>query len=268
VYPTAQEIATSPYVNLLAMLGESNLPPGGLPTVRDLAHNLHLRPGIQALHAGCNAGFLSRELARRTGASITGIDVNPNMAEAANLRAKQEGLEELIRYEAQDMRRTTFTDGQFDVVLSGGAMAFVDGHEAAVAEQIRVTKEFGLIGDVQLYYSQEPPAGLLEKISQIIEVKVPQYTRQYWIDLYDTPSLQPYWRTDGPAGARSEAEVVTYCEQMVERCCDGWSQEARETLYERWYDIFSSFNENMKYLRYTTYVYRRVNSDSEPALFI
>jgi len=156
----------SDYVDLLAMLGESNLPPGGLPTVRDLAHNLHLRPGIKALHAGCNTGFLSSELARRTGASITGIDVNPNMAEAGNLRAKQEGLEGLIHYEPQDMRAMTFADGEFDVVLSGGALAFVDGHESAVAEQIRVTKECGLLGDVQLYYHEEPPAGLLDKVSE------------------------------------------------------------------------------------------------------
>jgi len=68
VNPTSEEIIGAPYVDLLAMLGESNLPPGGLPTVRDLAHNLHLRPGIKALHAGCNTGFLSSELARRTSA--------------------------------------------------------------------------------------------------------------------------------------------------------------------------------------------------------
>jgi ubiquinone/menaquinone biosynthesis C-methylase UbiE len=266
--PTPEEIIAAPYVDLLAMLGESNLPPGGLPTVRDLAHNLHLRPGTKALHAGCNTGFLSNELARRTGASITGIDVNPNMAEAGNIRAKRDGLQDLLHYEPQDMRAMTFADGEFDVVLSGGALAFVQGHPEAVAEQIRVTKEFGLLGDVQLYYHEEPPAGLLDKVSEIIEVQVPQYTRQYWIDLYDTPALQPYWRTDGPAGARTDADVVAYCEQMVARCTEGWSDSAKSALYARWYEIFHTFNENMKYMSYTAYVYRRVNADSEPALFI
>lgn len=265
---TAEEIIAAPYVDLLAMLGESNLPPGGLTTVRDLAHNLHLRPGTKALHAGCNTGFLSCELARRTGAGITGIDVNSNMADAGNLRAKHEELDTLVHYEAQDMRATTFADGEFDVVLSGGALAFVDGHEAAVTEQIRVLKEFGLLGDVQLYYHDTPPAALLDKVSEVIEVRVPEYTRQYWIDLYDTPALQPYWRVDSPAGARTDADVVAYCEEMVARCTDGWSDDAKSALYERWWDIFSTFNENMKYMSYTAYVYRRINADSEPALFI
>jgi hypothetical protein len=109
---------------------------------------------------------------------------------------------------------------------------------------------------------------LLDKVSEIIGVRVPQYTRQYWIDLYDTSALQPYWRTDGPSGARTDAEVVAYCEQMVARCTEGWSDSARAALYERWYEIFSTFNENMKSMSYTAYVFRRVNADSEPTLFI
>ncbi|MEW2577312.1 class I SAM-dependent methyltransferase [Streptomyces syringium] len=265
---TADEIVRKPYVQLLAMLGESNLPPGGLATVHDLALHLHLRPGVKALHAGCNAGFLSRELARRTGASILGIDISPDMAEAANLRAKQEGLDHLVRYEQQDTRELPFAEGEFDVVLSGGAMAFVRDHRRAVDEQIRVTKTFGLLGDVQFYYREQPPQEILDRVSEVIEVPVPQYTRDYWLDLYDTPLLQPYWRADSDAAWRTDEEVEAYSLAMVERCAQGWSEAAREALFERFQHIFGSFNENMKYLSYTTYVYRKVDAGSEPALFL
>lgn len=266
--PTADEIREKPYVELLAMLGESNLPPGGLATVRDLVTNLHLRPGVEALHAGCNAGFLSREVARRSGSSVVGIDISPAMAEAANLRAKREGLSELVRHECQDMRKLTFPDESFDVVFSGGALAFVRGHGEAVAEMVRVTKEFGLIGDTQLYYAKEPPTALLDRVAEIIQVPVPRYSRQYWIDLYRMETLQPYWRDDIETQAVSDTEVEEYSRRMVARCAGDWSSAAQEALFERLLHVFTAFNENMKYLHCTNYVYRRVRADSEPALFI
>jgi ubiquinone/menaquinone biosynthesis C-methylase UbiE len=265
---TADEVVAKPYVELLAMLGESNLPPGGLATVRDLAVNLHLRPGVTALHAGCNAGFLSRELARRTGCSVVGVDIEPQMTDAANARAAGEGLAHLVRYESQDTRALTFPDECFDVVFSGGAMAFVLGHHAAVTEQIRVTKVFGLLGDVQFYYRQEPPRHLLDRISALIEVPVPNYSRKYWLDLYDTELLQPYWRADDEAVWRTDDEADEYCLRMVKRYADTWEQSAQEALNDRFRHIFSSFNENMKYMSHTAYVYRRVGAGSEPALFV
>ncbi|MFI1409867.1 class I SAM-dependent methyltransferase [Streptomyces sp. NPDC020707] len=266
--PTADEIREKSYVELLAMLGESNLPPGGLGTVRDLVINLHLRPGIEALHAGCNAGFLSREVARRSGCSVTGVDISPAMSEAAERRAAAEGLSPLVSHECQDMRHLKFPDESFDVVFSGGALAFVLGHREAVDEMVRVTKEFGLIGDTQLYYSQEPPASLLKLVGDIIEVPVPQYSREYWIDLYRIDALQPYWRDDVETNAVSDAEVEAYARSMVSRCATSWSPAAQETLYERLHYVFSAFNENMKYLSCTNYVYRKAKPTSEPALFI
>jgi ubiquinone/menaquinone biosynthesis C-methylase UbiE len=265
---TADQVRQTSYVELLAMLGESNLPPGGLDTVRALAHNLHLRPGLQTLHAGCNAGFLSREMARRTGVNVVGVDISPAMAEAANVRAKEEDLHPLVRHECQDVRDLDFADETFDVVFSGGALAFVRGHEQAVAEMIRVTKNFGLIGDTQLYYTAEPPAGLLERVSEIIEVPVPRYTRQYWVDLYRTDLLQPYWREDAEAGDVDSEAVDDYCLLMVRRQAASWAESAQEALFERLLHVFGTFNENMKYLRCTNYVYRRVRADSEPALFL
>lgn len=266
--PSAQSVRDTPYVSLLAQLGESNLPPGGLGTVRDLQINMHLRPGLRGLHAGCNAGFLSREFARRSGASIIGIDISQDMVESARHEASVEGLEGLVGYERQDVRSLQFADRSFDFVFAGGSLAFVDGRESAVGEQVRVLKEFGLLGDAQFYYHAEPPAELLARIAQIIEVAVPKYNLQYWLDLYDNAELQPYWRSSAPAAYRTDDEVNAYCVLMVERAAGSWDTDAKEELFTRLRYIMRAFNENMKYLSYTSYVYRRVRRGSEPALFI
>jgi ubiquinone/menaquinone biosynthesis C-methylase UbiE len=265
--PSAAEVAGWPYVKLLAVMRESNLPPGGLDTVRRFAADLHLRPGINALHAGCNSGFLSRELARRTGLSVLGIDISPDMAASANSRAQQEGVGELARYEARDMRDTGLPDESFDVVFSGGALAFVIDQPRAVREWLRLVRPHGLIADAELWYAEEPPQSLLDRVAEVIEVPVPRYSRDYWRELFSSPRLLPYFSHDAPAGARDDHEVRGYCETMVDHVAADWTDGAREVLFDRLLDIFTVFNENMKYLSYTCFAYRVQPVAAEPLLF-
>lgn len=263
---TGDEVRGTRYVDLLAALGESNLPPGGLTTVRQLALNIHLRPGQRALHAGCNAGFLSREIARRTGCSVLGVDISQEMVDAGNLRARQEGLADLVKHECHDIRSTALPDGEFDVVFSGGALAFVVGHSAAVDEMVRLTRPHGLLADAQLYYRDQPPQSVLDAVSDVIEVPVPVYTREYWLQLYAEQPLREWFRRDAAAGCRTDAEVDDYCVQMVALRAGNWGESARDALLERLQHIFRTFNENMKYLSSTAYVYRREDT-AEPVLF-
>jgi SAM-dependent methyltransferase len=266
VMQTGDEVRATRYVDLLAALSESNLPPGGLATVRELAVNTHLRPGQRALHAGCNAGYLSREVARRTGCSVLGVDISEPMVLGGNLRASQEGLTDLVRHERHDIRSTTMPDAAFDVVFSGGALAFIDGHAPAVAEMVRLTRPSGMLADAQFYYHEQPRQSVLDAVAEVIEVPVPVYTRDYWLSLYASHPLREWFRSDRPAAYRSDAEIDDYCAQMIILRAAEWGGSAKEALLERLQQMFRLFNENMKYLSSTTYVYRR-DDTAEPALF-
>jgi len=263
---TGDAVRATPYVELLAALGESNLPPGGMATVRELVVNTDLREGKSALHAGCNAGYLSREMARRTGCSVLGADISHSMVAAGNLRAAQEGLAHLVRHEQHDIRAASLPDDSFDVVFSGGALAFVKGHVQAVSEMVRLTKPHGLLADAQFYYRALPPSAVIDAVSEVIEVPVPVYTRDYWLELYAAHPLSEWYRSDRESAYRSDEEVRAYSEQMVAMRAATWSDAAQEALLERLTHVFTVFNENMKYLSSTTYVYRRGDT-SEPVLF-
>ncbi|SDH49349.1 Ubiquinone/menaquinone biosynthesis C-methylase UbiE [Actinokineospora alba] len=247
---------------------ESNLPPGGLDTVRRFAVELGLGPHTNVLHAGCNSGFLSRELARRTGCQVLGIDISPDMAAAANARSESEGLAHLARYEHRDMRDTGLDAASFDVVLSGGALAFVIDQPRAVAEWLRLVKPHGLVANSELWYHAEPPQQLLDKVAELIGVPVPRYTRDHWRELYNSPRLQPWALHDAEAGARTVEEVERYCAQMVDHVAVGWDDSAREALNERLLDIFLTFNQNMEYLSYTFFAYRVLPAGAEPLLYV
>lgn len=266
--PSAEKVRELPYVELLARLSESNRPPGGIDTVRRFIVNCHLRPGIQVLHAGCNAGFLSRELARLAGCSVLGIDISRTMVAAANERAEKEQLSHLVHHEHHDMRTLHLDGRSFDVVLSGGALAFVEGHHQAVKQWIRVVKPFGLLADAELYYRDLPPQHILDAVSASIGVPVPCYERGYWESIFTHELLEPYYHYENAVKVCSDDEVKRYCRRMVAFSAREWSSAAQEALYERLRGLFTLFNENLKYMSYSVFIYRRVAEDAEPALYV
>lgn len=268
VTPDPEWVRNARYVELLARLGESNLPPGGFSTVRQLISATHLRPGMRVLHAGCNAGFLGREVARRTGATVCGIDISSEMAEAATRRARSEKLEGLLSYQAMDMRSMSFENATFDVVLSGGSLAFVEGQAEAVGEWVRVCKPGGLIANAEFYYRDAPPADLLSRISEAIEVNVPEYSREHWFNLFRPHDLVPYYSSDDRAVAKSTDEVNAYCRRMVDFAAHDWPASAQQVLHERLCVLFQLFNENMGHLYCLTMVHRTATTNQEPLLYV
>ena len=269
-YPehSADTIEELPFVELLASLRKASKPAGGLDTVRRFILNCHLRPGVKVLHAGCNVGFLSRELARLSGCEVVGIDISPAMVEAANQRAEEEGLTHLVSHEVSDMREMSLYGPKFDVVLSGGALAFVEGQRRAIEQWIGATKPYGLVADAELYYRGTPPSGLTDEVSAAIGVRVPQYDSRHWPDLFSHPQLEPYYRYQAEVKTLSDEEVEAHTRRTVEFGASGWSDSAKEAAFERSYKLFKLFNENLKHLNYQVLVYRRVPEDVEAALYL
>ena len=266
--PTAEEVMAMPYVRLLASLKESNRPPGGIDTIRQLVVNCHLRPGLKVLHAGCNAGFLSRELARRSGCSVLGVDISEDMVQSATDRAVSEGVAHMVQHELQDMRSLKFGDESFDVVLSGGALAFVDGQRKAVEEWVQVARSFGIVADTEFYYREQPPEQIRSNVSEAIGVPVPNYERQHWMELFNHRLLEPYYQYDNAVVTSSQSEICDYCERMVRHYAKHWTHSSQDALRERLLRLFHLFNENLRYMNYLILIYRRLQEAAEPALFI
>lgn len=263
-----EEIAEMSYVQILALLAESNRPPGGNLAVSEYIARLGLNSSTKALHAGCNAGFLTREMHRRTSATIIGIDISPEMVEAANERALNENYFPNVVHRVEDMRKMSFKDEYFDTTFSGGALAFVDDHTSAINEWTRVTKSGGMLGEIALYYSSTPPTGVIEKVEDIIKVKIPQYSSQYWQSLFfDHECVEPYYVKEIETGEKSDDEVRKYCVDIVDYSLPLWNSSAREFLVKRLEDVFLAFNENMKYLDAVVILGKKIPSISEPALY-
>lgn len=264
---TVSDIEDLPYVTLLARLGESNRPPGGIDTIRQLIVNCHIRPEISVLHAGCNAGFSSREIARMTGCTMIGVDISGDMAAKAELIARKEGLDRL-RYQQADMRALPFPDHRFDITFSAGALAFVDGHRAALNEWIRVTRPNGLIADAELFYREPPPASIRTDVADVIGVEVPHYDAGYWPELFSGPQLEPWYDYEAPVKTWDDDVIVGYVRRLVAHKMGGAPEAVRQALQRRLVETFRIFDANLRYMSYQIIVRRRVADDAEPALYV
>jgi SAM-dependent methyltransferase len=99
----------------------------------------HLRPGIRVLELGCGIGLFTAELAQ-TGATITAIDISPDLLEIA----KTERSAANVNYEVQNAYAMTYEGSTFDTVVGSSVLHHLE-LEPALGEIHRVLKPSGTI---------------------------------------------------------------------------------------------------------------------------
>jgi SAM-dependent methyltransferase len=103
---------------------------------------LGLGPGAGVLDVACGSGNLAIPAAR-AGATVTGVDIAPNLLEQARARAAAEGL--TIRFDEGDAESLPYDDGAFDVVVTMFGAMFAPRPELVASELLRVTRPGGRI---------------------------------------------------------------------------------------------------------------------------
>ena len=103
---------------------------------------LALVSGTTVLDVACGSGNLALPAAR-LGARVTGIDIAPNLVEAARLAAKREGLP--IDLHEGDAEALPYPDATFETTISMFGVMFAPRPELAMAELFRVTRPGGRI---------------------------------------------------------------------------------------------------------------------------
>lgn len=108
----------------------------------EFVERLNLKPGMRVLDVACGTGNQSIPAARR-GASVTGIDIAPNLIEQAKQWAASEALD--IQFDEGDAENLPYEDAGFDVVISMFGAMFAPRPERVSAELLRVCRPGGLI---------------------------------------------------------------------------------------------------------------------------
>jgi SAM-dependent methyltransferase len=107
-----------------------------------LAERVGAAPGIEMLDVATGSGNVAIAAAQR-GADVTGLDLTPELLEAARGRAAEAGLD--IRFVEGDAEELPFESGSFDRVTSCFGVMFAPRHEQAASELTRVARPGGTI---------------------------------------------------------------------------------------------------------------------------
>jgi SAM-dependent methyltransferase len=114
-----------------------------------------IRSGQSVLDVATGTGVVAITAARQ-GASVTGLDLTPELIEQAKASAQVGGVE--VRWDVGDAERLPYPDHSFDVVLSQFGHMFAPRPEVATAEMLRVLKPGGRIA-----FATWPPEQLIAR---------------------------------------------------------------------------------------------------------
>ena len=127
---------------------------------------LKLPPGpCRLLDVACGTGNLAVPAAK-AGATVTGVDIAPNLIVQARERAANEGLS--ITFDEGDAEALPYADGSFDVVVTMFGAMFAPRPDIVVSELARVLKPNGLLA-----MANWNPGGFTGKMFKIGSQHVP-----------------------------------------------------------------------------------------------
>ena len=109
----------------------------------DLVERVGVQEGDAVLDVACGTGNAAIPAAV-AGATVTGLDITPELFEDARRRAAEAGVE--IDWVEGDAEQLPFEDGSFDVVLSTFGCMFAPNQSTAAAEIARVLRPGGRLG--------------------------------------------------------------------------------------------------------------------------
>ncbi|HEX4186518.1 MAG TPA: methyltransferase domain-containing protein [Solirubrobacteraceae bacterium] len=130
-----------------------------------LADRAGAQSGIRMLDVATGSGNVALAGAR-AGAEVTGLDLTPELLEAARGRAADAGLD--VRFVEGDAEELPFETDSFDVVTSCFGVMFAPRHEQAAAELARVARPGGTVA-----VTAWTPDGLVGRTFEIVSSFMP-----------------------------------------------------------------------------------------------
>ncbi|WP_353947999.1 class I SAM-dependent methyltransferase [Sporolactobacillus sp. Y61] len=158
------------YIDFLAQLGVDHAHPGGRSLSEAIIRTLPIQAVDDVLDIGCGTGATAQYLADQTKASVTGIDLHPQMVKAAKKRSEQSlNPFRVVHGSAESL---PFRDRAFDWLFSESVTAFTH-LPRSLPEYFRVLRS----------------GGQLFAVEMTVEQKLPEQDKRKICDFYGVPDL-------------------------------------------------------------------------------
>ncbi len=130
------------------------------PGATEFVDRLDLEPGDEVLDVACGTGNLAVPAAK-TGATVVGQDIAPNLLEQARAWAIKEGL--AIQFDENDAEALPYAGASFDAVITMFGAMFTPQPAVVAAELARVCRKGGRIA-----MANWTPSGFIGQMFKIV----------------------------------------------------------------------------------------------------
>lgn len=141
-------ISTREWYDFISLVANftSGIHTGGAPATQQLLEMIEINPGYQILDVGSGPGSTAVQIAEKTGARVSGIDLSPEMVSQARKRAQEMGLSDKVDFREGNVLALDFPDGSFEAVIFESLLTILPGDPgSALGEMIRVLKPGGVV---------------------------------------------------------------------------------------------------------------------------
>jgi demethylmenaquinone methyltransferase/2-methoxy-6-polyprenyl-1,4-benzoquinol methylase len=118
---------------------------------RFMASRLNVGPGGRVLDVGTGTSAVAREIVRRTGASVVGLDQSEQMVRQGIERVARAGMASRIAFVLGQGERLPFPDASFDALTFAYLLRYVDDVGATLRELGRVVQPGGVLAGLEFH---------------------------------------------------------------------------------------------------------------------
>jgi len=156
-----------------------------------------LGSGAAVLDVGCGAGMDALIAAREVGdgGRVAGVDLTPEMVEAARAAADEAGAAH-VTFEVGQAEELPFGDASFDVVISNAVINLVPDKQRMFEEMARVLRPGGVLSVADIVLAREAPRSVRDLIYR-------------WTSCVVGGTVEPQLRSLADVAGFDEVEVVS-----------------------------------------------------------
>ncbi|HCP62688.1 MAG TPA: methyltransferase type 11 [Actinobacteria bacterium] len=123
---------------------------------RFMVSRVRVPVGGLVLDVATGTALVSRQVARRTGARVVGLDQSAEMVRSGMANARRESLNRSISFVLGDGQRLPFADETFDALTFTYLLRYVDDPATTLTELARVVKPGGTVANLEFHVPPNP----------------------------------------------------------------------------------------------------------------
>lgn len=152
--------------------------------------------------------------------------------------------------------------------------SFIDNKDKAIGEYLRVLKVNGFLILIPIYYNRKPTKNILDKVSEVIGVKINFWKLDFWLGLIENNAIKNKINLEliyQKAFLYEDVKknIPAYSKEVFKKLkIHNLNQKELRELKTEYIEMLKIFNENLKYVEYSILIFQKRTFKDESELFI